>query len=69
MDEEQFYIWSMEHTAWWRANSNGYTTSIDEAGKYSRAECDKLLFHANWGSFKTKTAPHEAMIPVSTHPH
>jgi hypothetical protein len=41
---EEFFILSMERTAdgkmcvWWRPNANGYTTSISEAGRYSRVD-------------------------------
>ena len=36
--EIKFYIWSIEHNAWWKKNSWGYTTKIDEAETYSMAE-------------------------------
>ena len=31
-------VYSREHEAWWRPASAGYTTSIAEAGRYTKAE-------------------------------
>lgn len=33
---EPYLVWSNEHRAWWRANGQGYTTSIEHAGIYTR---------------------------------
>jgi hypothetical protein len=33
-----YLVWSNEHRAWWRANSQGYSTLIAGAGLYTRAE-------------------------------
>jgi hypothetical protein len=65
-ESEIFYIWSMEHNAWWRPDSNGYTNKLSEAGTFGREECYDILFHANWSSVRTGKTPHEAMIPAST---
>ncbi len=35
-------IWSKEHNAWWRANSQGYATNLACAGLYERAEADSI---------------------------
>lgn len=35
---ESYLVWSNEHRAWWRANSQGYAKSIEDAGVYSRDE-------------------------------
>src|SRR6185503_1236517 len=32
---DEFYIWSIEHNAWWRPNSRGYCISLLAAGRYS----------------------------------
>lgn len=63
---EKFYIWSMEHGAYWRPEGAGYTYSLKDAGLYSRKTCDQVLFNANWGQIRAGEAPHEAMIPVCT---
>lgn len=31
----RFLIWSNEHRAWWRPNSQGYTADIGMAGVYT----------------------------------
>lgn len=36
--ETRYLVWSNEHNAWWRANSQGYSRSILGAGIYSREE-------------------------------
>jgi hypothetical protein len=63
---ELFFILSMERTlgegrpvgaavcVWWRPDANGYTSSIGEAGRYTREEC---LQHSD--------PPHHLVIPCS----
>jgi hypothetical protein len=41
-----FLIWSNEHGAWWRDNESGYTSHIDEAGRYTRADADRIVADA-----------------------
>lgn len=36
--EEMYLVWSNEHRAWWRPNSQGYAKSIEDAGVYTREE-------------------------------
>lgn len=36
-------IWSMEHGAWWRPDSRGYTICRAEAGVYSRREATEIV--------------------------
>lgn len=35
---DAYLVWSNEHGAWWRANSAGYTTLLNQAGRYGRDE-------------------------------
>lgn len=36
--EERYLVWSNEHRAWWRPNAQGYTISLEKAGRYTRDE-------------------------------
>lgn len=58
-DPTAYVIWSIEHMAWWRPASMGYTTSLHEAGRYTKAEGEDILSRANLVAF------HECLIPVS----
>ena len=58
-DEPCFLIWSIEHTAWWRPGWSGYTTSLAEAGRYSRQEADAILRQANY------VTVNECRVPLS----
>lgn len=40
---DRVLIYSMEHRAWWRPNSHGYTINRAEAGSYSRAEAQAIV--------------------------
>ena len=57
--DTMFYVWSMEHGAWWRPNHCGYTQNKSEAGKYSYAEACKIVHGANQYQ---GDRPNEAMI-------
>ena len=39
----RFLVWSNEHSSWWRPDRRGYTGSIDEAGRYDRAEAQEIV--------------------------
>lgn len=39
----QFLIWSNKHHAWWRPSEHGYTDIIEEAGRYARAEAERIV--------------------------
>lgn len=52
--EKQYYILAPDRTTpsrllWWRPNACGYTSSIDEAGKYSQSEIDGNPDYYNGG--------------------
>jgi hypothetical protein len=38
-----FLVWSNDHRMWWRPGHRGYTEFIDEAGRYARAEAEKIV--------------------------
>lgn len=48
-DEKKWMIWSIEHDAWWRPNSSGYTHHVAAAGLYSFEEALRITAGANWG--------------------
>lgn len=53
-----YYIWSIEHNAWWGKNNCGYQTSITEAGLYDEDTANGIIEEANmFGHFN------ECMIP------
>lgn len=38
----KFHIWSHRHKQWWRANREGYTTVIQQAGEYTEREASDI---------------------------
>jgi hypothetical protein len=44
--EDRFLIWSNQHGMWWRPGNSGYTMHIEEAGRYSLAEAEKIVASA-----------------------
>lgn len=61
-DGTRWYIWSMEHNAFWAPNRSGYTVRRDSAGTYSYADATEIVRNANYG--RDINLPHEAMILV-----
>lgn len=59
---EHYLIWSNEHQAWWRAESRGYTTLLQQAGRYSFDEAITICNGANY-SWDEDNNPLE--LPVS----
>lgn len=43
----RYLIWSHEHDAWWRPGGWGYTTNVDEAGRYSLIDASRIVLDAN----------------------
>lgn len=37
-DEVKFLLWSNKHQKWWLPDENGYTSDVDEAGRFSEWE-------------------------------
>lgn len=52
-----YRIWSVEHDAWWRPDSAGYTPHIDRAGLYTKAEATKIVKGANQVQFSEIAIP------------
>lgn len=62
----KYLIWSNEHNAWWRPNGNGYTKSIEEAGRYTFERAAEICRDANWyRPQESKAAPDESIVPDS----
>jgi hypothetical protein len=59
--QPKWLIWSMEHSAWWRADHSGYTTTRVNAGRYSFSDALDIVHNANYAPECAKH-PHEAMI-------
>ena len=47
MSEREYVIWSFEHDAWWGPGRMGYTSELAEAGRYTKAQADQIVAHAN----------------------
>lgn len=45
--DQQYWIWSNEHRAWWGPNHRGYVTNLSEAGTYPASLAEKILADAN----------------------
>jgi hypothetical protein len=58
-DDYAYVIWSIEHGRWWAPNSLGYVASLRGAGRYTRAEAERIVRSANVNAF------HECLIPVT----
>lgn len=44
--DTRYLVWSNEHSSWWRPNHSGYTTFIEEAGRYERGEAERIVSRA-----------------------
>ncbi len=44
---KEYYVWSIEHNSWWRANSNGYSNLLSEAGLYTKRQATIIIGGAN----------------------
>lgn len=60
----RWYIWSMEHNAFWAPDRNGYTNRRDSAGTYNFVEATEIVRNGNYGV--GPNTPHEAMIQVES---
>jgi hypothetical protein len=39
---DEYFIWSNEHRAWWRAGARGYSQGLREAGRYTREQAMRI---------------------------
>jgi hypothetical protein len=62
MEKDQWLIWSIEHSAWWKPYHNGYTSVRGEAGEYSFDEACDIVQRANVGLGTWTNMPSEAMV-------
>lgn len=42
----RWLIWSNQRRMWWREDGYGYTGLIEEAGRYERAEAERIVADA-----------------------
>lgn len=43
---DRVLIWSNEHQAWWRPNSQGYSPNVARAGLYDRSDAESIVQNA-----------------------
>lgn len=58
---EMWLIWSLEHRAWWKPLTHGYTPARREAGRYSFQEAKEIVEGAN--AHVVRQVPQETMCP------
>jgi hypothetical protein len=39
---DEYFVWSNEHRAWWRAGARGYSKGLREAGRYTREQAMRI---------------------------
>lgn len=57
---KDWLVWSIEHQAWWNGNRIGYTTSREQAGRFSFEGAFEIVQDAN---LVAGDKPSEAMVP------
>jgi hypothetical protein len=57
--EQEYLIWSIEHTAWWAPAELGYIEDLQRAGRYTKVQAARIVRQANRVDFN------ECMIPVA----
>lgn len=55
-----YFIWSCEHSAWWKPDRRGYTLNVDSAGLYTLFEARRICMEAN---YYCDNVPTEMMVP------
>ena len=59
------FIWSNEHSAYWKADSRGYTSRLSDAGRYPLSEAVEICNGAN-RHLKDNDPPFETIRPIIT---
>jgi len=57
----KYLIWSIEHNAWWMPNKCGYTTKLEQAGRYLISAALRICNESN-GSWSQSNSPNELPI-------
>lgn len=52
INDNKYWIYSIERNAWWKQSKNGYTFNIREAGRFSNKEAAEIILDANISSFE-----------------
>jgi hypothetical protein len=50
----RYVIWSNEHAAWWGPDERGYTSIVEEAGRYDLAQARAIIDKATVGGLLPK---------------
>jgi len=50
-----YLVWSNQQRRWWGPAKRGYTSVIEEAGRYTRAEAEAIVTDATLGGTLTRT--------------
>ena len=61
--QQFWYIWSIEHNAWWGDNGHGYFDCIDDAGIFTQEEAMRIITDANI-NLDLLNCPNEARVPM-----
>ena len=64
----EYLIWSNEHGAWWAPNGMGYTRVIEEAGRYSPGDAERIVGRATVGGTLMVTRDGTLGQPLSVPP-
>ncbi len=59
-------IWSNEHGAWWAPGQQGYTDSVQRAGRYTAPEAEAIVANAFLGGPVGKFLAPEVAVPDFT---
>lgn len=60
-DSPDYLVWSNQHGMWWRGGERGYTSVIEEAGRYTKAHAESIVNKATCdGALR-----HERINPVT----